>query len=64
LVVLKAVANANRFFAVDINSVDGNGDVTCPKVADGEHCVQVQTPVANILNKQQVSSDSASFNTS
>lgn len=37
--VLKALANANRFFTTDIDSVDGNGDVTCPEVADGEHCV-------------------------
>jgi len=63
-VVLKALANANRFFTVDIDSVDGNCDVTCPKVADGEHFVQVQTAVANILNKQQaLSSDSARDNT-
>jgi hypothetical protein len=37
-VVLKTLANANRFFTVDIDSVDGNGDVTCPEVADGKHC--------------------------
>lgn len=51
--VLKTLANANRFFTVDIDSVHGNGDVTCPEVADGEHYVQVQTAVAYILNKQQ-----------
>jgi hypothetical protein len=38
------------FFTIDI---DGNGDVTCPEVADGEHCVQVKTVIANIFNKQQ-----------
>jgi hypothetical protein len=36
-VVLKALANANRYFTVDIDSVDGNGDVSCPEVADGKH---------------------------
>ena len=51
--VLKALANANSFFTIDIDSVEGNGDVTCPEVADGEHCVQVQTAVASMLNKQQ-----------
>lgn len=51
--VPKALANVNRFFTIDINSVEGNGDVTCPEVADQEHCVQVQTAVADMLNKQQ-----------
>jgi hypothetical protein len=37
-VVLKVLANANTFFTIDIDSVDGNSDVTCPEVADGEHC--------------------------
>jgi hypothetical protein len=52
-VVLKALENANRLFTtIDIGNVGGNSDMTSPEVADGEHCVQVQTTVANILNKQ------------
>jgi hypothetical protein len=49
------------FTAVDIGSVDGNSNMTCPAVADAEHCFQVQRAVANVLNKQSATGNRKFF---